>query len=130
MAKETLVTEVKSVLNSFQSEGKEFRFAALVPVYPGLPSTSYILLLNSEWLQETSIFESTRIIIERIFKIINDPEIRQKIDSVDVWLKGQVYQAGMEAIILIDSDNLGRFFNYSPTLAFSGSLFSSGSLGY
>jgi len=130
MAKDTLVIAVKSVLISFQSEGKGFSFAALVPVYPGLPSTSYILLLNGEWLQQMSIFESTKIIIERIFKLIDDPEIRQRVDSVDVWLKGQVYQSGVEAIILIDDANISRYFNYAPTTAFSGSLFSSGSLGY
>jgi hypothetical protein len=124
-----LVTAIKSVLNSFQLEGKDFSFAALVPVYPGLPSTSYILLLNGEWLQQMSVFESTKMVIERIFKMINDPEIRKKIDSVDVWLKGQVYQAGVEAIILIDDDKISRYFNYAPTPAFSGSLFSSGSFG-
>ena len=128
MDKDTLVKEIKAVLDSFQPEGINFSFAALVPVYPGLPSTSYILLLNGEWLQDISIFESTKIIIERIFKRISDPEIRQKIDSVDVWLKGQAFQAGIQAIILIDDDTISRYFNYAPTPAFSGSLFSSGSL--
>ncbi len=128
MDKEILVTEIRAVLDSFQPEGKDFTFAALVPVYPGLPSTSYILVLNGEWLQERSIFESIKIITERIFKTISDPKIRQKIDSVDVWHKGQAYSAGVEAIIMIDDDKIGRYFNYAPTLAFSGSLFSNGSL--
>jgi len=51
-------------------------------------------------------------------------------DSVDVWLKGQAYQAGGEAIIIIDDGVIGRFFNYAPTSSFSGNLFSSGSLAY
>lgn len=130
MVKDTLVTAVESVLNSFQTEGKYFSFAALIPVYPGLPSTSYVLLLDGEWLQQISIFESTKIIIERIFKIVNDAEIRGKIDSVDVWLKGQVYQAGIEAIIIINNPNISRYFNYAPTPAFSGSLFFSSSSDY
>jgi len=46
MDKDTLVIEVKAVLDSFLAEGKDLSFAALVPVYPGLPSTSYTLLLN------------------------------------------------------------------------------------
>lgn len=128
MAKDSLVTELKSVLDSFQPEGKDFSFAALVPVYPGLPSTSYVLLLNGEWLQQMSIFESTKMVIERMFKMVKDPEIRKKIDSVDVWQKGQTYPAGVEAIIIIEDDKISRYFNYAPTLAFSGSLFSSGSL--
>ncbi|MFN0213448.1 MAG: hypothetical protein ACKVT2_04265 [Saprospiraceae bacterium] len=128
MDKETLVTEIRAVLDSFLPEGKDFTFAALVPVYPGLPSTSYILLLNSEWLQERSIFESIKIITERIFKTISNPKVRQKIDSVDVWQKGQSYPAGVEAIIIIDDNKISRYFNYAPTLAFSGSLFSSSSL--
>jgi len=128
MDKDTLVIEVKAVLDSFFAEGKDLSFAALVPVYPGLPSTSYTLLLNGEWLQQRSIFESIKIITERIFKTISDPKVRQKIDSVDIWLKGQSYPAGVEALIIIGDDTISRYFNYAPTLDFSGSLFSSGSL--
>ncbi len=130
MDKNTLVTEINTVLTSFEAEGKKFSFAALVPVFPGLPSTSYILLLDSEWLQQTSIFESTKIIIERIFEVISDIEVRKKVDSVDVWLKGQSYSAGIEAIILIDDNKISRYFNYAPAGAFSGSLFSSSSSAY
>lgn len=130
MVKDALVVEIRKVLNSFLEEGKDFSFAALIPVYPGLPSTSYTLLLNGEWLQNMSVFDSTKIIIERIFKIIDDSKVRQKIDSVDVWLKGQVYPPGVEAIIIFDDERISRYFNYAPTFSFSGSLFSSGSLAY
>lgn len=130
MDKETLVTAVKAVLDSFQKEGKDFSFAALLPVFPGLPSTSYTLLLNGNWLRQMSVFESTKLVIERIFQVIHDPSVRQKIDSVDVWMKGQAYPAGMEAEIILDDENLSRHFNYIPTFSFSGSLFANESLTY
>jgi hypothetical protein len=130
MDKETLVTEVNAVLNSFLREGKDFSFAALVPIFPGLPSTSYTLLLNGKWLRNLSVFESTKLVIERIFQVVGDPEIRQRIDSVDVWQKGQVYPAGIEAEIILDTENMSRYFNYAPTTSFSGSLFANGVLTY
>lgn len=129
MDKELLVANINNVLESFKLEGKGFSFAALVPVYAGLPSTPYVLLLDSDWLQQLSIFDSTKLIIERIFQVIEDPEIRKKIDSVDVWRKGMTYPGGIEAIIIIDDDKISRYFNYIPTPAFSGSLFTSGSIG-
>ncbi len=124
MAKELLVKGVQKVLKSFQEEGKDFHFAALVPVYPGLPSTSYVLLLDGDWLQNISVFESRKLIIERIFKSIDEPEIRKKINSISVWNRGNAFQPGIEAEILIDDKSISRFFNYAPAMSFSGSLFS------
>ena len=119
MATKALVNDTLKVLKSFQNEGRDFRFAALVPVYPGLGSTSYILLVDAEWLDNMTFHEAAVILTTRIFSVIQDVNIRKKINRVDVWLKGGVYERGVEAEILIDKVGLSRYFNY-PQAATSG----------
>lgn len=99
------------VLESFENEGRSFRFAALIPVYPW-PSTSYILLLDGDWLDEMSVFEAIDIVVPRIHQVIKQPGIRGKINRVNIWLKGPMYERGIEAEILIDKIGLSRYFNY------------------
>ena len=111
MVTEALVKNTTAVLDSFRAEGREIRFAALIPVYPW-PSTSYVLLVDAEWLQKITVYEGILVIMKRIFDLIQDPEVRIKIDRVDIWLKGGTYERGTEAEILIDKAGLSKYFNY------------------
>jgi hypothetical protein len=111
MVTETLVRNVQAVLDSFEAEGRGIRFAALIPIYPW-PSTSYVLLVDAEWLQNLSAYEGIVAIIKRVFDLIPDPEIRVKINRVDIWLKGSTYERGTNAEILVDKVGLSRHFNH------------------
>lgn len=111
MVTEALVNEAKKFLNSFESEGKHFRFAALVPIYPYLSGTPYTLVVDAEWLNKMTYGQALDLLVDRLFEV-TDSKTRLKLNGVDVYLKGRTYEMGTKAEILIDEVGFGKYFNH------------------
>jgi hypothetical protein len=88
MDKKILVEKVKSVIQSFQQEDKGFSFVGLVPVYPGIDSTSYILSVRAAWLEPLGHFNSISIISQRLFELLDKKTLRY-INRVEILDENQ-----------------------------------------
>lgn len=111
MVTEALVNEARKFLHSFEMEGKHFRFAALVPIYPYFSDTPYTLVVDAEWLDKLPYGEALDLLVDRLFEVTNS-KTRLKLNGMDVYSKGRTYPLGTEAEILIDEAGLGKYFNH------------------
>ena len=84
MDKKILVTEIKRVIDAFKEEDKVFSFIGLIPVYPGIESTSYILLVNAVWIQELPYHQSISLITHKLFDVLDSKVIRY-INRVEIY---------------------------------------------
>jgi len=48
-----LIAEVRKYIAALESDGKKFSFVALIPTYPGVSDSSYILQVKADWIEQT-----------------------------------------------------------------------------
>lgn len=84
MDKKILVTEIKKIIDSFKAEDKLFSFVGLIPVYPGIEGTSYILLVNAVWIQGLPYYQGISIITHKLFDVL-DSKVIKYINRVEIY---------------------------------------------
>jgi hypothetical protein len=84
MDKRTLKENINSVIQAFKEEGHSVELAGIIPLYPEIPSTSYILQIYSSWLNEmSSCGEALDTVIDKLYELLT-PDVLKYINRVEI----------------------------------------------
>ena len=109
MDKKNLAEEVRKVITSFENEGKEFKFVALVPTYRWDSQTDYILQILTDWVPD-STYPGFNLIIERLYKLLDKKHIHY-INRLNLYTEHGDVQALPGDPILVNN------IDYHPEMA-------------
>ncbi|OWY22522.1 hypothetical protein C7N43_38120 [Sphingobacteriales bacterium UPWRP_1] len=77
MDKDTLKQHCLKVIESFTDQGHSVELAGIVPLYPQLPTTSYVLQVFSTWLnQMPTCNAATNMVIARLYELMPREALR------------------------------------------------------
>jgi len=102
-----LKLEINRYLDAMKKEGYNFQFVALIPAYPGITDTSYILQVKASWI--TNSFIAFDYMTPKLFEILNQPT-RAMINRIDIYNEDGELFCQTEDLILIND------INYKPSL--------------
>ncbi|MEM7531491.1 MAG: hypothetical protein AAF639_04905 [Chloroflexota bacterium] len=63
MAKKTLVTEVKSLVQTYHAQNRLFSLVMMIPTEPTALNSAYTILVSAPWLDEQPRHEATDMIL-------------------------------------------------------------------
>jgi hypothetical protein len=88
----TLKTALLEFAQTFSEEGRPLDFVGIAPLYPAIPSTSYVLQVHAEWLDGISnCNEALKMVIDRLYAIL-EPQNLRRINRVDIcYSSGEIH---------------------------------------
>jgi hypothetical protein len=108
-----LKSEVRKYIAAMKKDGKDISFAALIPVYPWLEDTSYVLQVSADWIENMSFKEVIDYMIPKMFEVL-DERTRLFINRVDTFdEKGDVFCESKD-LILINKIYYNPTNHYNP----------------
>ena len=105
-------SDIKKYIESIKKDGKDFSFVALIPTYPGLANTSYILQVKADWIENTYSKKVFDYMVPKMFEILDQPT-RMCINRIDIFDENGDIYCMSDDLILVNK------IKYSPVQYFS-----------
>lgn len=103
-----LKLNVNKYIVAMKKDGKDFLFVALIPTYPGIDDTSYILQVKADWIDRIHCKKVFDYMIPKMFEVLDQPT-RRCINRIDIFdEKSDIYCMSKDLIIR-------NSINYNPT---------------
>ena len=97
-----LIEEVRKYIAAMEVEGKKFSFVALIPTYPGVSDSSYILQVKADWIEQTYCKKVFDYMIPKMFEVLEQPT-RELINRIDIFdKKGELHCIAEDLILVND----------------------------
>jgi hypothetical protein len=93
-------------VEAFHEEGKKIGLLGIVPVYPDIPSSSYVVQIYSTWLNEKPMYSGLDEVITKIYSMY-PPAVLGYINRVDVCSSNSEIHCMADELIVND-------INYQP----------------
>jgi hypothetical protein len=95
-----LKTQVENYIKAMKEDGHNFQFVALIPTYPGISDTSYILQVKADWIQDC--FTAFEYMTPKMFEVIKDVSVRKCLNRIDIYNEHNELHCRSEDLILIN----------------------------
>jgi hypothetical protein len=108
MDKQSLLKkELLKLVEVFKAEGQKIELLGVIPVYPDIPSTSFVVQIYSTWLNEKpNYFDAIKAVTSKIYSMYPSSIIRY-INRVDVCTNNSEIHCMADELIVND-------INYQP----------------
>ena len=81
---EQLKAAVERVVQAIEQDSRKFKFVGLIPAYPGIADTSFILQVSADWLDNHTCTDNIRYIIDKLYKHLDKSDLRY-INRIDIY---------------------------------------------
>jgi hypothetical protein len=107
LKKELLKKELLKLVEVFKEEGQKIELLGVIPVYPDISSTSFVVQIYSTWLNEKpNYFDAIKAVTSKIYSMYPSSIIRY-INRVDVCTNNSEIHCMADELIVND-------INYQP----------------
>ncbi len=98
---------VEEVVQIIERDSHPFKFVGLIPAYPGVADTSYILQVSADWLDNYTCTDNSRYVIDKLYQHLS-PELLRYINRLDIYSPGGYLHCMSPDLILRNE------INYKP----------------
>lgn len=102
-----LKDEVIRFINAMKEDGKTFTFVALIPTYPGVTDTSYILQVKGDWIDGVDCVKIFDYMVPKMFTVL-EQSTREFINRINIYDSKNDLHCSNGDLILINE------INYNP----------------
>ena len=108
MAKKTLVTEVKSLIQTYRSQGRQFSLVMMIPTEPTSLNSSYTILVSAPWLDNQPRHEAIDTILYDLIEQLGSTEspLYSKIARISVHHTDDRFVEEITSALDVDSGDL------------------------
>ena len=107
MAKKTLVTEMKSLVETYRSQNRQFSLVMMIPTEPTALDSKYTILVSAPWLDDLLLKDAIDRILYDLIEQLGSTEspLYRKLSRIAVRHSTDPFVQEITSVLEVDSDS-------------------------